>query len=145
MVSSPAAAAALQAAEPAMRHAARGPEEIGAVLVCTCTSTRMIPSVATWISGQLGIFQTHASCDIVAGQRTLPIDVSVRWRKTEASCRLNPEAPLGHKTAHPLVQFLLPSKPGRASGQSSQFAVYRPGDWTFLPRKSYFSVYSLPY
>jgi len=26
----------------------------------------MIPSVATWISGQLGIFQTHASCDIVA-------------------------------------------------------------------------------
>ena len=57
---------ALQAAQAALTHAGRGPEEIGAVLVCTCTSTRMIPSVATWISGQLGIFQTHASCDIVA-------------------------------------------------------------------------------
>ena len=57
---------ALQAARGALAHAGRGPEDIGAVLVCTCTSTRMIPSVATWISGQLGIFQTHASCDIVA-------------------------------------------------------------------------------
>src|SRR6185295_17739655 len=28
--------------------------------------TRIIPSVATWISGQLGIYQTHASCDIIA-------------------------------------------------------------------------------
>ena len=26
----------------------------------------MIPSVATWVSGELGIFQTHASCDIIA-------------------------------------------------------------------------------
>ena len=57
---------ALQAAKAALAHSGRGPEEIGAVLVCTCTSTRIIPSVATWISGQLGIFQTHASCDIIA-------------------------------------------------------------------------------
>jgi 3-oxoacyl-[acyl-carrier-protein] synthase-3 len=57
---------ALRAAQAALTHAGRGPEDIGAVLVCTCTSTRMVPSVATWISGQLGIFQTHASCDIVA-------------------------------------------------------------------------------
>jgi len=57
---------ALQAAQAALTHAGRGPGEIGAVLVCTCTSTRLVPSVATWISGQLGIFQTHASCDIVA-------------------------------------------------------------------------------
>jgi 3-oxoacyl-[acyl-carrier-protein] synthase III len=57
---------ALQAAQAALTHAGRGPEEIGAVLVCTCTSTRMIPSVATWVSGQLGIYQTHVSCDIVA-------------------------------------------------------------------------------
>jgi len=57
---------ALQAAQAALAHSGRGPEEIGAVLVCTCTSTRIIPSVATWISGQLGIFQTHASCDIIA-------------------------------------------------------------------------------
>ena len=57
---------ALEAATAALAHSGRGPEEIGAVLVCTCTSTRIIPSVATWISGQLGIFQTHASCDIIA-------------------------------------------------------------------------------
>jgi len=57
---------ALQAAQAALAHSGRGPEEIGAVLVCTCTSTRIIPSVATWISGQLGIYQTHASCDIIA-------------------------------------------------------------------------------
>jgi 3-oxoacyl-(acyl-carrier-protein) synthase III len=57
---------ALQAAERALAHSGHGPEEIGAVLVSTCTSTRIIPSVATWISGQLGIQQTHASCDIIA-------------------------------------------------------------------------------
>jgi 3-oxoacyl-[acyl-carrier-protein] synthase III len=57
---------ALQAAKKALAHSGRGPEEIGAVLLCTCTSTRIIPSVATWISGQLGIHQTHASCDIIA-------------------------------------------------------------------------------
>jgi len=57
---------ALQAAKAALTHSGRGPEDIGAVLVCTCTSTRIIPSVATWISGQLGIFQTHSSCDIIA-------------------------------------------------------------------------------
>jgi 3-oxoacyl-[acyl-carrier-protein] synthase III len=57
---------ALQAAKAALAHAGRGPEDIGAVLVCTCTSTRMIPSVATWLSGQLGIQQTHGSYDMVA-------------------------------------------------------------------------------
>jgi 3-oxoacyl-(acyl-carrier-protein) synthase III len=57
---------ALEAATSALAHSGRGPEEIGAVLLCTCTSTRIIPSVATWISGQLGIYQTHASCDIIA-------------------------------------------------------------------------------
>jgi 3-oxoacyl-(acyl-carrier-protein) synthase III len=57
---------ALQAAEKALAHSGRGPEEIGAVLVCTCTSTRIVPSMATYISGQLGIQQTKASCDIIA-------------------------------------------------------------------------------
>jgi 3-oxoacyl-[acyl-carrier-protein] synthase III len=57
---------ALEAAKAALAHSGRGPQEIGAVLVCTCTSTRIIPSIATWISGQLGIYQTHASCDIIA-------------------------------------------------------------------------------
>lgn len=56
----------LQAAEAALRKAGRRAEEIGAVLFCSCTSTRLIPSVATWISGQLGMYQTHSSCDIVA-------------------------------------------------------------------------------
>jgi 3-oxoacyl-(acyl-carrier-protein) synthase III len=67
---------ALQAAQAALDHAGRGPEEIGGVLVCTCTSTRMIPSIATWISGQLGIFQTHASCDIVAACAGMPYGLS---------------------------------------------------------------------
>jgi 3-oxoacyl-[acyl-carrier-protein] synthase III len=67
---------ALQAAEEALAHAGRGPEEIGAVIVCTCTSTRLIPSVATWISGQLGIQQTHASYDLVAACAGLPYGLS---------------------------------------------------------------------
>jgi 3-oxoacyl-[acyl-carrier-protein] synthase III len=57
---------ALEAATAALAKAQRGPEEIGAVLVCTCTSSRLIPSVATYLSGQLGIYQTHGSCDIIA-------------------------------------------------------------------------------
>src|SRR6185295_492039 len=56
----------LEAADTALEKAGRKPEEIGAVIFCSCTSERLIPSVATWISGQLGIYQTHASCDIVA-------------------------------------------------------------------------------
>jgi 3-oxoacyl-[acyl-carrier-protein] synthase-3 len=57
---------ALLAAQGALKKSGRRPEEIGAVLFCTCTSTKLIPSVGTWLSGELGIFQTHASCDIVA-------------------------------------------------------------------------------
>ena len=56
----------LQAAQAALAKAGRGPAEIGAVLVCTCTSSRLIPSVATYISGQLGMAQTYASYDLVA-------------------------------------------------------------------------------
>jgi 3-oxoacyl-(acyl-carrier-protein) synthase III len=67
---------ALRAAQAALAHAGRGPEDIGAVLVCTCTSTRMIPSVATWLSGQLGIYQTHTSCDIIAACAGLPYGLS---------------------------------------------------------------------
>src|SRR5439155_581823 len=57
---------ALMAARQALEKSGRRPEEIGAVVFCSCTSAKMMPSVATWLSGQLGIFQTHASCDIVA-------------------------------------------------------------------------------
>ena len=42
----------LRAARSALAHAQVGPEEIGAVFVCTCTSSRLIPSVATWLSGR---------------------------------------------------------------------------------------------
>jgi len=62
----------LQAARAALKGADRRPEEIGAVIFCSCTSTRLIPSVATWLSGQLGIFQTHGSFDLVAACAGFP-------------------------------------------------------------------------
>ena len=71
---------ALQAARAALEHAGRRPEEIGAVLFCSCTSTRMMPSVATWLSGQLGMQQTHASCDIVAACAGLPYGLAEATR-----------------------------------------------------------------
>ena len=67
---------ALLAAERALEKAGRRPEEIGAVLFCSCTSTRMMPSLATWLSGQLGMFQTHTSCDLVAACAGLPYGLS---------------------------------------------------------------------
>jgi 3-oxoacyl-(acyl-carrier-protein) synthase III len=71
---------ALQAARAALKHAGRRPEEIGAVLFCTCTSSRLIPSAATWLSGQLGMQQTHASCDIVAACAGLPYGLAEATR-----------------------------------------------------------------
>ena len=65
----------LQAARAALEGAGRRPEEIGAVIFCSCTSTRLIPSVATWLSGQLGIFQTHGSFDLVAACAGFPYGV----------------------------------------------------------------------
>jgi 3-oxoacyl-[acyl-carrier-protein] synthase-3 len=62
----------LQAARAALDGAGRRAEEIGAVVFCSCTSTRLIPSVAAWISGQLGIFQTHSSFDLVAACAGFP-------------------------------------------------------------------------
>ena len=63
---------ALEAAQAAMKHSGRTPGEIGAVLFCTCTSSRLIPSTATWLSGQLGIMQTHCSADIIAACAGFP-------------------------------------------------------------------------
>ena len=57
---------ALLAAKKALAKSGRRPAEIGAVLFCTCTSVKLIPSVATWLSGELGLMQTHSSCDIIA-------------------------------------------------------------------------------
>jgi 3-oxoacyl-[acyl-carrier-protein] synthase III len=67
---------ALQAAEAALAKAGREPEEIGAVLVCTCTSSRLIPSVATYVCGQLGIYQTHAAYDIIAACAGMPYGIA---------------------------------------------------------------------
>jgi 3-oxoacyl-[acyl-carrier-protein] synthase III len=66
----------LIAAQQALDKAGRRPEEIGAVLFCSCTSAKMMPSLATWLSGQLGMFQTHVSCDLVAACAGLPYGLS---------------------------------------------------------------------
>jgi len=63
---------AADAARAALDKAGRTAAEIGAVLCCTCTSQRLIPSVATWLSAELGIFQTHASADLIAACAGLP-------------------------------------------------------------------------
>jgi 3-oxoacyl-[acyl-carrier-protein] synthase III len=67
---------ALLAARRALEKSGRRPEEIGAVLFCSCTSVKMMPSLATWLSGQLGMFQTHASMDMVAACAGLPYGLS---------------------------------------------------------------------
>ncbi len=62
----------LSAARAALERSGRSADEIAAVIFCSCTNTRLIPSVATWISGQLGIYQTHASFDLVAACAGFP-------------------------------------------------------------------------
>ena len=42
------------------------------MIFCSCTTTTLIPSVATWLSGQLGIFQTHGSFDLIAACAGFP-------------------------------------------------------------------------
>ncbi|MCW2676637.1 MAG: Beta-ketoacyl-acyl-carrier-protein synthase [Modestobacter sp.] len=71
---------ALQAAEAALEQAQRDPEEIGGVLVCTCTSSRLIPSLATFICGQLGIYQTHSAHDIIAACAGMPYGLAEATR-----------------------------------------------------------------
>ena len=63
---------ALLAARRALEHSGHRQEEFGAVLFCSCTSVKMMPSLATWLSAQLGMLQTHASCDLVAACAGLP-------------------------------------------------------------------------
>ncbi len=67
---------ALQAAEGALEKAGREPEEIGAVLVCTCTSSRLIPSLATYLCGQLGMHQVYAAYDLIAACAGMPYGVA---------------------------------------------------------------------
>ena len=74
---------ALHAARAALAKAGREAEEIGAVLVSTCTSNRQIPSVACWLSGELGLLQTHASVDLVAACAGLPYGLSEAIRQLQ--------------------------------------------------------------
>jgi 3-oxoacyl-(acyl-carrier-protein) synthase III len=74
---------ALDAARAALTHAGRDPEEIGAVLVSTCTSRKLIPSVACWLSGELGLLQTHASADMVAACAGLPYGLAEAVRQLQ--------------------------------------------------------------
>jgi 3-oxoacyl-(acyl-carrier-protein) synthase III len=74
---------ALHAAVAALAKSGRAVEEIGAVLVSTCTSNRQIPSVACWLSGELGLLQTHASVDLVAACAGLPYGLSEAIRQLQ--------------------------------------------------------------
>jgi len=71
---------ALIAARRALTKSKRKPAEIGAVLFCSCTSSKLIPSVATWLSGELGLMQTHNSSDIVAACAGLPYGIGEATR-----------------------------------------------------------------
>jgi 3-oxoacyl-[acyl-carrier-protein] synthase III len=67
---------ALEASRQALAHAHRAPEEIGAVLFCSCTNARLIPAASSWLTGQLGMYQTHTSADIVAACAGMAYGVS---------------------------------------------------------------------
>ncbi len=70
----------LQAARRALAKAGRTAGEVGGVLVCTCTSSRMIPSVATYLCGQLGIHQAYAAYDLVAACAGMPYGLAEATR-----------------------------------------------------------------
>jgi 3-oxoacyl-[acyl-carrier-protein] synthase III len=74
---------ALAATRAALAKSGRDPAEIGAVLVSTCTSNRQIPSIACWLSGELGLAQTHASVDMVAACAGLPYGMSEAVRQLQ--------------------------------------------------------------
>jgi 3-oxoacyl-(acyl-carrier-protein) synthase III len=74
---------ALPAVRAALAKSGRAAEEIGAVLVSTCTSNRLIPSIACWLSGELGLLQTHASADLVAACAGLPYGMAEAIRQLQ--------------------------------------------------------------
>ena len=74
---------ALHAARAALAKSGRDPAEIGAVLVSTCTSNRLMPSMACWLSGELGLQQTHASVDMVAACAGLPYGLAEAIRQLQ--------------------------------------------------------------
>jgi 3-oxoacyl-[acyl-carrier-protein] synthase III len=48
--------------------------------VATCTSSRLIPSAATYLCGQLGIYQVHAAYDIIAACAGMPYGLAEATR-----------------------------------------------------------------
>jgi 3-oxoacyl-[acyl-carrier-protein] synthase III len=78
---------ALACARAALAKSGRDPAEIGAVLVSTCTSNRQIPSIACWLSGELGLLQTHASIDMVAACAGLPYGMAEAVRQLQEVSR----------------------------------------------------------
>jgi 3-oxoacyl-[acyl-carrier-protein] synthase III len=78
---------ALHAARAALAKSGRSPAEIGAILVSTCTSNRQIPSTACWLSGELGLLQTHASVDMVAACAGLPYGMAEAIRQLQEVAR----------------------------------------------------------
>jgi len=74
---------ALPAVRAALAKSGRAAQDIGAVLVSTCTSNRLIPSMACWISGELGLLQTHASVDLVAACAGLPYGLAEAIRQLQ--------------------------------------------------------------
>lgn len=74
---------ALHSVRAALARSGRSPAEIGAVIVSTCTSNRQIPSIACWLSGELGLQQTHASVDMAAACAGLPYGLSEAIRQLQ--------------------------------------------------------------
>jgi 3-oxoacyl-[acyl-carrier-protein] synthase III len=70
----------LEAAQAALAGAGRSAEDVGAVVFCSCTTTTLIPSVASWLSGRLGIQQTHASFDLIAACAGFPYGLAEATR-----------------------------------------------------------------
>jgi 3-oxoacyl-[acyl-carrier-protein] synthase-3 len=78
---------ALHAARAALAKSGRSAAEIGAIVVSTCTSNRQIPSTACWLSGELGLLQTHASVDMVAACAGLPYGMAEAIRQLQEVSR----------------------------------------------------------
>jgi len=74
---------ALAAVRAALAKSGRTAAEIGAVLVSTCTSNRLIPSIGCWLSGELGLLQTHASADLIAACAGLPYAMAEAVRQLQ--------------------------------------------------------------
>lgn len=74
---------ALVAARAALAKSGRAPQEIGAVLVSTCSSNRQVPSTACWLTGELGLLQTHASVDLVAACAGFPYGLAEAIRQLQ--------------------------------------------------------------